>query len=105
MCFYGIQLQVGYKITKIKTLRRFEHHSARVNTCAFNRDATLIASGGYDSKICLWDCRAAFRKPIQVLQDAKDSVESLEINGVEILSGYIFIFKLDLLMDSFGFTM
>lgn len=69
-------------------LRRFQFHSARVNTVDFNRDATLIVSGSYDSDVMLWDCRAAGRKPVQTLTDAKDSVESVVVSGTEIISGY-----------------
>ena len=71
------------------TLRRFQDHSARVNSISFNKDATLIASGSYDSTVKLWDCRANSRKPIQVLSEARDSVESVEINGTEIIAGSV----------------
>jgi mitogen-activated protein kinase organizer 1 len=70
-----------------KVLRRYQEHTARVNALDFNRDATLIASASYDSLVMLWDCRAESRKPIQILNNAKDSVESLVINGTEIICG------------------
>lgn len=40
-----------------KTIRRLHGHTHRVNTAAFNSDASILASGSYDSSVRLWDCK------------------------------------------------
>jgi len=40
-----------------KTIKRFLGHTHRVNTVDFNSDATVIASGSYDSSVRIWDCK------------------------------------------------
>ncbi|RIB22710.1 WD40-repeat-containing domain protein [Gigaspora rosea] len=70
-----------------RTIRRFEGHNQRVNTVDFNMEGTVIASGSYDTTIRLWDCRSQSRIPIQILEEAKDSITSLQISQYEIVSG------------------
>ncbi|CAG8483586.1 6804_t:CDS:2 [Cetraspora pellucida] len=70
-----------------RTIRRFEGHNQRVNTVDFNAEGTVIASGSYDTTIRLWDCRSQSRMPIQILEEAKDSITSLQISQYEIVSG------------------
>ncbi|CAG8727929.1 18022_t:CDS:2, partial [Racocetra persica] len=77
-----------------KTIRRFEGHNQRVNTVDFNAEGTVIASGtylgnngSYDTTIRLWDCRSQSRMPIQILEEAKDSITSLQVSQYEIVSG------------------
>ncbi|KAJ3188406.1 WD repeat-containing protein 83 [Gaertneriomyces sp. JEL0708] len=72
-----------------KPIRRFTGHDQRVNAISFNKDATVVASGSYDARVRLWDCRSNSRYPIQILEDAKDSVESVQICDSEILSGSV----------------
>lgn len=43
--------------------------------------------GSYDSTVRLWDLRSSSRFPIQILEEAKDSISSLEIHSTEILAG------------------
>ncbi|KAI9102547.1 WD40-repeat-containing domain protein [Phlyctochytrium arcticum] len=69
--------------------RRFTGHHQRVNAIAFNAEATVIVSGSYDATVRCWDCRANSRLPIQVLDHAKDSVESVQILGSYILTGSV----------------
>lgn len=60
----------------------------RVNCVKFNQpDSTVIISGSYDSTIRCWDCRSRSAEPIQIIDDAKDSVSSLMVSQHEILSG------------------
>ncbi|KAJ3023487.1 WD repeat-containing protein 83 [Thoreauomyces humboldtii] len=71
-------------------IRRFQGHHHRVNCVAFNADANVVASGSYDASVRFWDCRAQnARLPIQIVGDAKDSVESVQIVAHEILTGSV----------------
>ncbi|KAF9409198.1 vacuolar sorting protein VPS33/slp1 [Podila epigama] len=66
------------------TIRRFSGHTQRVNAVDFNDEGTVIASGSYDASI-----RSQLRAPIQVLEDPKDSVTSIQINGSNLLAGCV----------------
>lgn len=86
----------------------------RINCVKFNEEATLIISGNtavfsqavypslaiitlslspplgsYDSSVRVWDCRTRVHDPVQVMDEAKDSVTSLGVTTSEILSGYV----------------
>jgi mitogen-activated protein kinase organizer 1 len=45
--------------------------------------------GSFDATVRLWDCKSQSMKPIQVLEDAKDSVSSLHVVGHEIVTGSV----------------
>ena len=49
----------------------------------------MVASGSYDATVRLWDCKSQSTKPIQVLEEAKDSVSSLHVVGHEIVTGSV----------------
>ena len=60
----------------------------KVNCVKFNQpDSAVIISGSYDATVRCWDCRSRSLEPIQILDDAKDSVSSLAVSQHEILSG------------------
>lgn len=73
-----------------RIVRRFHGHHQRINTVAFNEQCNVIASGSYDATVRLWDLRSAStRFPIQVLEEAKDSVSSIQIQDHLIMTGSI----------------
>ena len=60
----------------------------RVNCVQFNRpDCSLVLSGSYDSTVRIWDTKSRNMEPIQILDEAKDSVTSLFVSEQEILTG------------------
>ena len=62
----------------------------KVNCVKFNQqDSSVILSGSYDATVRCWDCRSRSPDPIQVLDDAKDSVSSLQVSQHAILTGYV----------------
>lgn len=48
---------------------------------------TVIASGSVDKTVRLWDAKANSRLPIQILEDAKDTIGSIRIRDAEIFVG------------------
>ncbi|KAH8146867.1 uncharacterized protein LAJ45_09241 [Morchella importuna] len=78
-----------WDVSTAKTLRRFEGHLSRINSADFNQDGSVLATGSYDTNAMLWDTKSQSRKPIQVLEDAKDSVSSVHIVAHEILTGSV----------------
>lgn len=45
--------------------------------------------GGFDGTVRLWDCKSQQRMPIQVLDEAKDSITSITIRGSDILTSSV----------------
>lgn len=46
-------------------------------------------SGSYDATVRLWDCKSQSTKPIQVLDEATDSISSIHVAGHEIVTGSV----------------
>jgi len=44
-------------------------------------------SGSYDATVRVWDCRSRTYDPVQVMNEAKDSITSMQLSGSEILTG------------------
>lgn len=70
-------------------IRKYRGHLERVNCVKFNEEATLIISGSYDATVRLWDCRSRQYEPVQIMDDAKDSVTSAQVTDHEILTGSV----------------
>jgi mitogen-activated protein kinase organizer 1 len=70
-----------------KILCKYRGHAGRVNCVRFNEEGSVILSGSLDGTIRAWDCRSRRTEPIQVMDEAKDSVTSLYCTDYEILSG------------------
>lgn len=78
-----------WDVATAKTLRRFEGHNGRINSADFNADGSVLVTGSYDTTSRLWDTKSQSRKPIQVLEDAKDSISSVHVIGHEIVTGSV----------------
>ncbi|XP_076800912.1 WD repeat domain-containing protein 83-like [Clavelina lepadiformis] len=70
-------------------IRRFRGHAGRINCVEFNEESTVILSGSVDSSVRAWDCRSRKSSPIQILDEAKDSISSLQVTDHEILTSSI----------------
>ena len=67
-----------WDVTSGRVLRHFNGHTQRVNAVAYNlNESSVLISGSYDTTVRCWDCRSRSNSPIQVLDDAADSVLSL----------------------------
>ncbi|EDV28040.1 uncharacterized protein TRIADDRAFT_21018 [Trichoplax adhaerens] len=70
-------------------IRKFRGHSGAINSIAFNDECTVIVTGSYDATIRTWDTRSRRYDPIQVLDEASDSISSVKVSNHEIISGCI----------------
>ena len=48
-----------------------------------------VDTGSFDATVRLWDCKSQSTKPIQVLEEAKDSISTLQVVGHEISTGSV----------------
>lgn len=64
-------------IVSKRVKRRFHGHSGRINSVACSSNAETILSAGYDGKVYIFDGRSWNARPIQVLDQASDSVTSV----------------------------
>ncbi|CAF4147837.1 unnamed protein product, partial [Rotaria sp. Silwood2] len=58
----------------------------RVQAVCFNEEATIIFSASIDGTVKIWDVKSREYDPIQVLDDAKDSVTSISLGNNELLT-------------------
>ncbi|KAG5725583.1 WD repeat domain-containing protein 83 [Termitomyces sp. T112] len=71
------------------TTRRIAGHMGKIYAVEFNEDATVVASGSFDASVRLWDLRAINRQAIQVLDEARDAVQTLHIGSTTIITGSV----------------
>lgn len=70
-----------------KILRKYRGHAGTVNCVKYNEDSSVILSGSTDNSVRIWDCKSRKLEPLQVLDEAKDSVTSIQVSDHEILTG------------------
>ncbi|KAB5595997.1 Mitogen-activated protein kinase organizer 1 [Ceratobasidium theobromae] len=70
-----------WNVTTGTTERRMPGHLGKINAVAFNVDESVLASA--------YGKRAQNRTPIQVLDEARDSITCLHIGSTEIISGSV----------------
>ncbi|MCJ1312548.1 hypothetical protein MMC25_006222 [Agyrium rufum] len=79
-----------WDVTQGRTLRRWSGHAGRVNCVGFGGEGgSVVISGSYDASVRLWDCKSQSTRPIQVFEEARDSVSSLHVLGHEIVTGSV----------------
>lgn len=78
-----------WDVTTGTILRRFSGHVGVVNTCSFNFDGNLLLSGSFDASVRVWDIKSQQRHPIQIFQDAKDSITSILVSGSEFITASV----------------
>ncbi|XP_053712407.1 WD repeat domain-containing protein 83 [Synchiropus splendidus] len=69
--------------------RKFRGHAGKVNCVQFNEEASVILSGSIDGTVRCWDTRSRKNEPIQVLDEARDSVSSVKVMQHELLTGSV----------------
>mmetsp|Transcript_9467 Transcript_9467/g.24420 ORF Transcript_9467/g.24420 Transcript_9467/m.24420 type:complete len:333 (-) Transcript_9467:99-1097(-) len=78
-----------WDVTTGTTITRFRGHVAEVNAVVFGAESTVVISGSYDKSVRCWDMRSNAHEPIQVFDEAKDSITSLDVGGAAILTGSV----------------
>ncbi|KAL3868763.1 hypothetical protein ACJMK2_041528 [Sinanodonta woodiana] len=78
---------VLFDVASGKTLRKYRGHAGTVNCVQFNEESTVVLSGSIDSSVRCWDVRSKNMEPIQVMDEAKDSVTTIQVSDHEILTG------------------
>ncbi|KAG6848789.1 hypothetical protein H0H93_013980 [Arthromyces matolae] len=79
------------------TTRRIAGHMGKIYTVEFNEDATVVASGMFFRRLGAvmgfksqpYDARAINRQPIQVLDEARDAVQTLYVGATTIVTGSV----------------
>ncbi|XP_064626279.1 WD repeat domain-containing protein 83-like [Lineus longissimus] len=88
LCSCGMDKTVIlWDVASGKVLRKFRGHVGRTNCVKFNEESTVILSGSIDGSVRIWDCRSRRPEPIQILDEAKDSVTAIQVSDYEILTG------------------
>jgi FOG: WD40 repeat len=63
-----------------KLKRRFQGHAGRINSVACSKKGgSIFCSASYDGTVRIWDGRSFSSDPVQILQDATDSVSCVKI--------------------------
>ena len=75
--------------------RRFHGHSGRINSVTCSNNADIILSAGYDGKVYIFDGRSWNARPIQILDQAKDSVTSVSVWQVGVSASEIITASVD----------
>lgn len=70
-------------------IRRIRGHAATVTCVKFNEESTVVISGSLDNTVMCWDLKSRSQDPIQVLNEAKDCITSIQVTDHEILSGSV----------------
>jgi len=78
---------VLFDVSTGQAVRKYRDHAAMVNCVAFNEESTVILSGSLDCSLRTWDVRSRKNQPIQVFDEAKDSVTCVQVSDHEILTG------------------
>ncbi|KIY50129.1 nuclear mRNA splicing protein [Fistulina hepatica ATCC 64428] len=78
-----------WDVTAGTTLRRLSGHMGKVHAVEFNEDASVLASGSFDATVRLWDLRAQSRQAIQVLEEARDTIQTIHVGPTNIITGSV----------------
>jgi len=70
-----------------QAVRKYRGHLATVNSVKFNEESTVVISGSVDTTLRCWDCRSKKPAAFQIMDDAKDSISSIQVSAYEILAG------------------
>jgi len=88
ICSGGMDKSVVlFDVSTGQAIRKYRDHAGTVNCVCFNEESTVILSGSLDCSLRAWDVRSRKNQPIQILDEAKDSVTSVQVSDHEILTG------------------
>lgn len=70
-------------------IRRLRGHASTVTCIKFNEESSIAISGSLDNTVMIWDLKSRRNEPVQVLNEAKDCITSVQVSNHEILSGSV----------------
>ncbi|GJQ83536.1 hypothetical protein Trydic_g10888 [Trypoxylus dichotomus] len=70
-------------------LRRLRTHASAVCCVKFNEESTLAISGSHDNTVAIWDLKSRKNEPIQILNEAKDCINAIQVTDYEIITGSV----------------
>jgi mitogen-activated protein kinase organizer 1 len=76
-----------WDVSSSEPVRRMRGHYGNVNCVSFNADSSVVLSASNDHSVRIWDVRSMGREPVQVLDEARDSVTSIAVSDHEIVTG------------------
>ena len=75
-----------WDVSSGECVRRLRGHDSGVNSLSYSGDASMLASGGYDKSVRLWDARAFGRDAVMAMCDARDSVTAVLIRDTNLFT-------------------
>lgn len=78
---------ITWDVSTGQPIRRLRGHASAVTCVKYNEESSVAISGSRDNSVMIWDLKSRRNEPIQVLNEAKDCVMSLQVTDHEILTG------------------
>lgn len=76
-----------WDVATAHVVRPLRGHAGQINAVKYNKESSIVVTASFDSTVRLWDVKAKSRDPVQILDEAKDSVSSLSVSDHEIITG------------------
>uniref|UniRef100_A0A1B0D179 WD repeat domain-containing protein 83 n=1 Tax=Phlebotomus papatasi TaxID=29031 RepID=A0A1B0D179_PHLPP len=77
---------IYWDVTTGQVIRRLRHHAGAVNSVKLNEESTVAVSGSRDNTVMCWDMRVPKMEPVQVMNEAKDSVIEVIVANHRIIA-------------------
>lgn len=76
-----------WDVAEAQVIRSFRGHEAQINAVKFNEEGSVALSASFDGTLRCWDTKSRSRDPLQIMDEAKDSVTSIVVSKNEIITG------------------
>lgn len=77
-----------WDVSNRRILRRLSGHGGPINALSlFPHSDEILVSGSFDATARIWDLRSSQRVPLQILDEAKDSITSISTGHSSIITG------------------
>lgn len=74
-----------WNVETSKIIKTYHQHLDRVNSIQLNENDSILISGSNDKTAMIYDLKSKGNKPIQILNDSKDSITSIQLSKNEII--------------------
>lgn len=76
-----------WDVTAAQVTRALRGHSGQINAVKYNKESSIAITASFDGTVRMWDLKSKSRDPVQILDEAKDSVSSLSATDYEVVTG------------------